>query len=105
MLTRLIKLFSGGLDSPLSRRGAISDEQEEKIATGLIPAKFRADVETLQEIYKTEFVAGLSINWSLQQALEILPRNRKRVDSYDSLIKFLKQNLGITLTIKSNKTN
>ncbi len=97
-------MFSGGVDSPLSRRGAIPDVIDRKIATAGIPARFREDIEKLQEFYGTEFKEGLTIDWSLQQALEILPRERKRVDAYDSLKKYLLETRGIKLTITSNKT-
>lgn len=98
-------MFFGGSDSPKSRKEkAMPDEIDKKIATTSIPQKFRADIERLKEVYKTEFMAGFSINWTLKQALDILPRERKRVDSYDSLTKYLKQNLGIELTITSNKS-
>ncbi|MFI3331860.1 MAG: hypothetical protein SNH07_00490 [Rikenellaceae bacterium] len=104
MIGRLIKQLFGESDSSYSHRSAIADVQDKKIASGLIPAKFKADVERLQELYKKEFVAGLSINWTLQQALEILPKDRQRVDSYNALAKYLKNERGIELTIKSNKT-
>ena len=39
---------------------------------------------------------------SLQEILQILPRNRKRSDAYTGLVKYL-QSRGVTLTIKSSK--
>ncbi len=98
-------MFSGGADSSLNRLvDAMPDVITEKIATTGIPQKFRVDIERLQEFYGTEFKEGLTIDWSLQQALEILPRERKRVDAYDSLKKYLLETRGITLIITSNKT-
>ncbi len=105
MISRLIKLFSGGVDSSQNRQDdAMPDVIEKKIAITEIPQKFRADIETLQELFGEQFTAGLTIDWTLQQVLEILPRERKRVDSYDSLKKFLHSERGIELTIKSNKS-
>lgn len=34
----------------------------------------------------------------------MMPRNRKRVDAYDGLTKYLQNEFGITLTIYSQKT-
>ena len=36
--------------------------------------------------------------------LGMMPRNRKRVDAYDGLTKYLQEEYGITLTIYSQKT-
>lgn len=105
MISRLLKMFSSGLYSLQSRREiAMPDVIEKKIATTSIPQKFKADIETLQEIFKEKFTAGLTIDWTLQQTLEILHRERKRVDSYDSLKKYLHSERGVELTIKSNKS-
>lgn len=80
------------------------DVTSKKIATTGIPHKFRADVETLQEYFGEQFKTGLAIDWTLQQALEILPRERRRIDAYDSLKKYLYSEKGIELTIRSNKS-
>lgn len=101
----IMKMFSGGADSSQSRReGAMPGEHDKKIATTGIPKKFRADIEILQKFYGKQFKTGLAINRTLQQALEILPRERKRVDAYDALKKYLLETRGIKLTITSNKT-
>ncbi len=69
-----------------------------------IPRKFRDDIAILENIFGEKFTTGLSISYSLQEILSILPRERKRVDSYTALAKYLYDERGITLTIKSNKT-
>ncbi len=106
MISRLMKLFSGGADSSQSRQEIATkpDVIAKKIANTEIPLKFRADVETLQDLFQEKFTEGLHINWTLQQALEILPKERRRIDAFDSLTKYLITNWGITLTITSNKT-
>ncbi|MFI3317338.1 MAG: hypothetical protein SNF93_07200 [Rikenellaceae bacterium] len=106
MIFRLIKLFSGGVaPSPSRRETAMPDEIDEKIA-GLppVPRKFREDIAILDNIFGEKFTTGLSISYSLQEILSILPRERKRVDSYAALTKYLHSERGITLAIKSNKT-
>ena len=66
-----------------------------------IPEKYRKDVALLQSKYGDAFKTGFCIILTLQEALSIMPRDRKRVDSYAGLISYLKREQGITLTIKS----
>ena len=69
-----------------------------------IPEKYRKDVALLQSKYGDAFKTGFCIILTLQEALSIMPRDRKRVDSYAGLISYLKREQGITLTSKSQKT-
>lgn len=69
-----------------------------------IPEKYKKDVASLRSKYGDAFKTGFCINLTLQEALSIMPRDRKRVDSYAGLISYLKREQGITLTIKSQKT-
>lgn len=69
-----------------------------------IPEKYRKDIALLQSKYGDAFKTGFCIILTLQEALSIMPRDRKRVDSYAGLISYLKREQGITLTIKSQKT-
>lgn len=47
--------------------------------------------------------SGVEIEVELQKLLKIIPKNRKRVSSYDGLVNYLKNKKGVTLTIKSKK--
>ncbi|MCG0156448.1 hypothetical protein [Phocaeicola vulgatus] len=67
-----------------------------------IPEKYKKDVASLRSKYRDDLKTGFCI--ILQEALSIMPRDRKRVDSYAGLISYLKREQGITLTIKSQKT-
>ena len=69
-----------------------------------IPEKYKKDVASLRSKYGDAFKTGFCINLTLQEALSLMPRDRKRVDSYAGLISYLKREQGITLTIKSQKT-
>ena len=69
-----------------------------------IPKKYQEDIESLKGIYQGDFKTGLCINLTLQDALKILPRERKRVDAYRGLVSFLKEKMGIELNIKSQKS-
>ena len=69
-----------------------------------IPEKDRKDVALLQSKYGDAFKTGFCIDLTLQEALSLMQRERKRVDAYSGLISYLKRELGITLTITSQKT-
>ena len=100
-----------------SERGLVSNRQEENIkaepdvteektATEIkIPKKYQNDIETFREIYGENFKTGLCIDLTLKEALEIIPRERKRTDAYTGLVSYLSKELGIKLTIKSQKSN
>ena len=69
-----------------------------------IPEKYKKDVASLRSKYRDDLKTGFCIIPHASGALSIMPRDRKRVDSYAGLISYLKREQGITLTIKSQKT-
>ena len=69
-----------------------------------IPEKYKKDIASLRSKYGDALKTGFCIILTLQEALSVMPRDRKRVDSYAGLISYLKKEQGITLTIKSQKT-
>lgn len=88
-----------------NKNEAEPDVIEEKTATEIkIPKKYQDDIESLKGIYQEDFKTGLCINLTLRQALEIMPRERLRVDAFRGLISFLKAKMGITLNITSQKS-
>lgn len=68
-----------------------------------IPEKYRKDVALLQSKYGDAFKTGFYINLTLQEALSVMPRER-RIDSYRRLQSYLKRELGFTLLITSQKS-
>ena len=72
----------------------------EETKSSKIPVKFKADIETLQKLYPGD----TEITMTLREALEKIPRDRKRVDAYDTLARWMKENMGIELIVKSQKT-
>ena len=68
------------------------------------PEKYRKDIEALQDRYGNSFSTGFCIEIPLKELLDLCPRERHRKDAYHGLVSYLKNNLGITLTIKSQKT-
>ena len=69
-----------------------------------IPEKFKKDVEALQDKYGDAFKTGLFISITLHESLSIMPRDRRIIDAYRGLLSFLKEKLGIILSITSQKT-
>lgn len=88
----------------------VSTKGSEAIVTKriIIPEKFEPDIAALRKYLsengETEFKPGLSISISLQELLRIAPRQRARSDAYQSLVRYLREELGISLIITSQKT-
>lgn len=98
-----INILLGGNDDFLRGREAYTTPVDTKI--NIVPERFRTDVKALTDyIGKSKFKSGLSIDVSLSEILSIVPRKRRRVDAYNALIKYLKDEQNIILTIK-NKSN
>lgn len=81
------------------------DVTEKAVSSEPVPEKYRKDVEALRNKYGDAFKTGLCINLTLQEALSIMPRvKRRRIDSYRGLQSYLMKEWDITLTITSQKT-
>lgn len=107
MFTDFIIRLLGAEKSSSSNRleNAVPSVSVKKDSNKPIPEKYKKDIAALQEKYGSlSSLSGLSISLTLKEALEIMPRNRRRVDAYDGLKSYLKKQYGITLTIKSQKT-
>jgi len=84
---------------------ANAQQNHHEIVKGIIPKQFEEDVRALCDYAGVEeLVFGTTIRMSLQEVLEIIPKNRKRMDSYRTLVAFLKEELNITLDLSSRKT-
>ena len=110
MFTDFINRILGAEKVSVSNRlenaepSVIMKKDSNKATTKPIPEKYRKDAEVLQSKYGDAFKTGFCINLTLQEALLIMPRERRRIDSYRGLQSYLKRELGITLSIKSQKT-
>ena len=80
------------------------DVTEKAVSSEPIPEKYQRDIEALRQKYGDAFKTGLCINLTLQEALSIMHRERRRIDSYSGLVSYLKKEWNITLTITSQKT-
>ena len=90
-----------GSESQDRRSDCATDVIEEKEHIVIIPEKFKDDIERLESYCGVELKSGLCIEIELSELLEILPRERRRKDAYDKLVKFLAEEMNIKLNIKS----
>ena len=71
----------------------------------IVPEQFKDDVAALCDYSGlTDLTSGMTIKMSLREALNVMPRGRRRVDSYKLLIQFLQDEMDVTLLIHSKKS-
>ena len=100
LVKQLFSLFGSSHQTGRSDN-ASPDVIEEKESKVIIPEKFKDDIQRLQSYCEVELKSGFCIEIELSELLEILPRQRRRKDSYDKLAKFLEAEMNIKLIIKS----
>ena len=100
LIKTLYNLFCGSESQDGRSDNALPNVIEEKESKVIIPEKFKDDVERLTK-YGVELKSGLCIEIELSELLGIVPRARRRKDSYDKLAKFLAEEMNIKLNIKS----
>ena len=104
LIANLYNLLSGEVKYPESRQDSVSpDVIEKKANTVIVPEKFKADVEALEKYIGRNLETGLCIKVDLAELLTVIPRERKRADAYNSLRRFLKNELDVELIINSRK--
>lgn len=96
----LLRIFSSEINSARMQKGA-SDASNVNTQDD-VPVKFKSDVKTLTEKFG-ELIPGKKIVLSLQDALIYLPRDRKRVDAYAALQKYLTSR-DVKLIVESQKS-
>ena len=100
----LNKLFSDEVQYSGDRQDCVSpDVNINKANTVIVPDKFRKDIEALEDYTGRKLESGLCIKVDLSELLTVIPRDRKRTDAYNTLVKFLKDEFGIDLIINSKK--
>ena len=100
LIKNLYSLFCGS-ESQDGRSDCAPDVIEEKEHIVIIPEKFKDDIQRLISYCGVGLRSGLCIEIELSELLEILPRERRRKDAYDKLVKFLADEMNIKLMIKS----
>lgn len=81
--------------------------EKSSISSKSIPSKYKKDTEALKEKYGKELFSSTGlciISMTLQEALSIMPRERRRIDAYRGLVSYLEKNWKIELKITSQKT-
>lgn len=100
--------LQGEYDSVLPERGL--DTEPAKSPNRVImkvnmPDQFKNDVDSLCKFIGIESLeAGMVIRMTLSEAKDIMPRKRVCLDSYSSLVNFLKESMAVELSINSNKS-
>lgn len=101
------QILPGNQENPVGR-GLCDDanvqQNHQEIVKIIVPKQFKDDVRALCNHAEVEqFTPGTVIRMSLQEILEIIPKTRKRMDSYRPLIAFLKEEMNVTLELSSRK--
>ena len=95
--------------STVDVRAAIPEAQKEKSVNSAPSVKgddpYADDIHRLEDALNEGHPLdnGRCIEITLQDLLQIIPKRRRRVDSYRGLVSRLNK-MGVTLTITSNKT-
>ena len=107
----LNKQFGDEVDLfPNHQEGSMPDvidlkESQPILKKVIVPDKFEKDIQALRVfIGESAFKPGLVITLSLQELLKICERERKRADSYNTLVRYLSEEMGVKLIIYSQKT-
>ena len=105
MFRTIITLLNGDREVTSNRQSTAATDVIAKDSTieFKIPQKFKADVETLMNLYPSAFENKHGIVMTLKEAIEIIPRERARTDSYKALQEWLLANTGVKLSVRSQK--
>ena len=102
LIKSLYNLFCGSEPQDGRSDCATPDVIEKASTEVIILERFREDIERLRK-YGVELRSGLCIEIELSELLEVLPREHRRKDAYNKLVKFLADEMNVLLTIKSRK--
>ena len=104
MFKTIISMLNGDREVTSNRQSTTTDVIAESSTIEIkIPQKFKADVETLMNLYPSAFENKHGIVMTLKEAVEIIPRERARTDSYKALQEWLLANMGVKLSVRSQK--
>ena len=87
----------------VSQGQELSPSKEQNKVKKVVRGKFLRDLEALRDSGYS-LSSGSKIEITLQEILKICPRDRKRVDAYNSLVKYLNDEFDCSLYITSQKT-
>lgn len=101
MLANLIHSFFGGFQGDSPKPSVTCQEDKPKTSK---EQKYQTEIQALTDYFGEELKSGVCIEVELSQLVQIIPKERKRVDSYNALVRYLKT-IGVTLKITSRKTH
>lgn len=94
-----------GVNQLTGTLGLLEPKPTTIVAKTIIPERFRIDVEALCEYTGLQELApGMTIRMSLREALQLMPRKRRRVDAFKPLVECLRDEMNVLLIIHSQKT-
>ena len=100
-------VFPGTADSVQreDKRTILPDAHEKRVTSAASVDSITEDIKRLEvALFNGKpLESGMEINVTLQELLRIVPRNRPRKDAYKHLQRVLKDDMGVILTIKSQK--
>ena len=100
-------IFPGTADSVQreEKRTILPVAHKKRVNSATSVDSIAEDIKRLEEAFSNgkPLESGQEINISLQDLLKIVPRNRPRKDAYKHLQRVLKDDMGVILTIKSQK--
>ena len=77
----------------------------QQVIKTVIPKQYEDEIKALCTYAGVDnLVGGMTIKMTLQEILSIIPKKRARIESYNTLMKFLKDELDVDLTLTSRKT-
>ena len=104
IIQNLMNKFSDEVEYSESRQeGVAPDVIGRKANTVIIPAKFKDDIKALEDYTGRKLESGVCIRVDLAELLTVIPRERRRVDAYNGLVQFMKDELGVDLVISSSR--
>lgn len=99
-------IFQADYEAPQTWRGYSDGANVEENHLVIIPKEFEGDVKAICDYAGiTELKRGMAIRMTLQEILAIIPKTRRRIESYKQLIKFLNDDMGVALELTSRRSN
>lgn len=98
-------IFQADYEMAQTWRGSIDGANVEENHIVIIPKEFEGEVKALCDYAGiTELNRGMTIKMTLQEILTIIPKTRRRTESYKTLINFLNDEMGVALELTSRKS-
>lgn len=107
MIIQNFNIFQADYEGVAPWRGndGANDEVIHQVIKTIIPVQFQSDVKALCDYAGVDRLErGMAIKMTLQEILTVIPKKRRRIESYKSLISFLEREMGVILELTSKKT-